>query len=121
MPQVQALFYRENLEVPVYDWFLQQPARVQDKLTAAIEHLEELGHELRRPHVDLLRDGIWELRVRDERVNYRILYSFYGRGIVLLSHGLTKEREVSSTEIRRASERRARFELDPGEHSAEVD
>ena len=121
MPQVQALFYREDLEVPVYDWILQQSARVQDKLTAAIERLEELGNELRRPHVDLLRDGIWELRVRDEHVNYRILYSFHGQGLVLLSHGLTKEREVSDAEIRRARERRGRFERNPGEYSAEVD
>jgi hypothetical protein len=39
--------------------------------------LRELGYDLRRPEADLLRDGAYELRVRLNRVQYRILYSFH--------------------------------------------
>ncbi len=43
---------------------------------ALIGHLEEDGHELRRPTADILRDGIHELRAMKGRVNYRILSLF---------------------------------------------
>ena len=50
-------------------------------------------------------------------VNYRILYFFAGKNIVVVSHGLTKEREVPAAEIRRAIERKAKFERDPAAHT----
>jgi hypothetical protein len=34
-----------------------------DKCTVRIERPQEMGHELRRPEADFLRDGIYELRV----------------------------------------------------------
>jgi hypothetical protein len=43
-----------------------------------IERLRDLGHELRRPEADYLRDGIYELRVGLGSVNHRMLYSFTG-------------------------------------------
>ncbi len=66
------------------------PEKVQDKLVARIELLEEKGYELRRPHADILRDGIHELRTRHIKVQYRVLYFFCDKAAVL-SHGLTKE------------------------------
>ena len=50
------------------------------------------GFELRRPMADLLEDGIYELRVRVGKVNYRILYFFHGRNVAILTHAMTKER-----------------------------
>ncbi len=35
-----------------------------------------VGHELRRPEADTLRDGIHELRVSRQGVQYRVLYFF---------------------------------------------
>lgn len=46
------------------------------KCVAQIERLEEMGHELRRPTADFLRDGIYELRASKGSVNYRLLYFF---------------------------------------------
>ena len=83
--------------------------------------LAELGHELRRPEADLLRDGIYELRARDGRVNYRVLYFFHGRNVAILAHALTKEDQVPKTDIDRAVRRKAAFESDPGAHSHEED
>lgn len=66
-----------------------------------IERLKEMGHMLRRPEADFLRDGIYELRVRHLNVNYRLLYFFHGQAISIISHGLTKEAEVPLKEIDR--------------------
>ena len=71
------------------------------------------GHELRRPAADFLRDGIYELRASYSGVQYRILYFFHGRDVVVLSHGITKGQRVSPAEIGRAIERRALVVKDP--------
>lgn len=84
---------------------------------AALARLEELGHELRRPEADYLRDDIYELRVRFQSVNYRMLYFFHRRTVAVVSHGCTKEREVPKREIDAAVERKTRFETDPKKHS----
>ena len=82
-----------------------------------IERLAELGHELRRPEADLLRNKIYELRVRLQGQNYRILYFFHGATAAVLAHGLVKERTVPPADIERAIERRRRFEADPETHT----
>jgi len=76
-----------------------------------------LGHELRRPEADLLRDGIHELRLSFQGVHYRILYFFHGAVAAVVAHGIVKERVVPSKEIDRAILRKRRFELDPDKHS----
>ena len=125
MPQTQLIFYQERQnDVPVRDWLadLQNKNRAAfAKCVESIRRLTQFGHELRRPHADLLRDGIYELRVRHKRVNYRILYFFHGRNVAILAHGLVKEKEVPSTDIERALERKRRFENNPDKHTYEGD
>ncbi len=103
--------------MPVLEWLDALPARIQDKCVVKIERLRERGHELRRPEADLLRNGIYELRVGREGMNYRILYFFHGCVAVVLAHGLTKEREVPVKDIERALERKRVFEQDPAGHT----
>jgi len=86
---------------------------------ASIQRLALLGHELRRPSADFLRDGIYELRARKGRVNYRVLYFFSGRQVALLAQALTKEDVVPDVDIRRALERKSRYELNPEKHTHE--
>jgi phage-related protein len=81
--------------------------------------LSDLGRELRRPEADYLRNDIYELRIKLRRVNYRVLYFFHGREIVVLSHGLQKERAVPPREIDLAVRRRAEFERNPQLHTHE--
>jgi hypothetical protein len=121
MPETTVLFYRERQEVPALDWIIAQPRDARVRLAARVDLLKNQGHGLRRPYADFLRDGIWELRVRVGRVNYRLLYFFHGQGVVLLAHGITKQQDVPGIEIQRAIERKARFEKDPGNHCAEVE
>ena len=87
------------------------------KCAAVIERLEEAGHELRRPTADLLRDGVYELRARKGRVNYRLLYFFHGRNVAIVAHGLTKEAAVPRADIDCALARKRAFEADPERHT----
>ena len=78
MPPTEVLiFAEEDATAPLLDWLDTLPAKVQDKCLVRIERLRELGHELRWPDADLLRDGIYQLRARFQKVNYRILYFFH--------------------------------------------
>jgi Phage derived protein Gp49-like (DUF891) len=63
MPRISVVFYQEDAQtVPVLDWLDRLPAKAQDKCRVRIERLRNLGHELRRPEADYLRDGNYELR-----------------------------------------------------------
>jgi phage-related protein len=63
-----------------------------------------------------LRDGIYELRIGLQGINDRILYFFHGREVVVVSHGLLKERVVPPREIDQAVAPK-RFETDPKRHT----
>ena len=113
MPTTQVVFFADQEGCPVLDWLDSLPKKIQAKAHARIERLAELGHELRRPEADYLRDGIYELRWRSQSVNYRILYFFHGKTTVVLANGLTKEDRVPSQEIDLAVRWKALFEADP--------
>src|SRR5277367_975902 len=118
MPKTKVVFYKEDDgSVPVLDWLDSLQPKALDKCTVRIERLEEMGHELRRPEADFLRDGIYELRVGLQHVNYRMLYFFHGRTSAVISHGLVKEDVVPPKEIEKAIERKRRFELNPNAHT----
>jgi len=114
LPQTEIFFFREPKDdgVPLLEWLGDLPLKVQAKCAVRIDRLGELGHELRRPEADLLRDGIYELRASYQGAHYRILYFFAGKAVVVLSHGLTKEREVPPVEIDLAIERKQKVEAD---------
>lgn len=118
MPSVEVVFYMEDDgSVPLTTWLegLQQKHRA--KCLKWIGILRSFGHDLRRPESDYLRDGIHELRVRFQSLNYRMLYFFYGNQIVVLTHGLKKEKGVPPKEIDRAVELKEKFEADPKSHA----
>ena len=112
------LFKEDDGKTPLLDFLDKVPEKALLKCLNRIERLKELGHMLRRPEADFLRDGIYELRVRHLNVNYRLLYFFHGQAIAILSHGLTKEAEVPPKEIDKAIERMNRFKTNPKKYSA---
>jgi len=118
MPRTRTVIYREeDGSVPLLEWFDAIPDKARDKCVARIERLREMGHELRRPEGDFLRDGIYELRAALQGINYRVLYFFHGREAVILSHGLVKERVVPPKEIEWAIARKRKFESAPQKHT----
>jgi len=121
MPRTPVIFYRnDDGSVPVLDWLRELPAKAQDKCRVRLERLHELGHELRRPEADYLRDGIYELRVRLGTVNYRMLYFFHGQTAAVVSHGLAKEAQAPPREIELARFRRLNFLAASERHSAQL-
>ena len=116
----QVVFYQKaDGRAPVREWLRElrtSDAKAHAKCVARIERLAELGHELRRPEADFLRDGVYELRARKGRVNYRLLYFFHGKSTAVLAHALTKEDAVPAIDIERALARKALLEKDPKTH-----
>jgi len=86
-----------------------------------IQQLEQSGHELRPPANRHLGDGIYELRAKRGRVNYRILYFFCGKNIACMTHGFTKEGEIPEIEIDRANRARVLVNSDQDRYTAEWD
>jgi phage-related protein len=120
MPKTKVIFYKEaDGTVPIFEWLDQLPSKVVSKCLVKIERLRELGHELRRPEADLLRDKIYELRTALQGVNYRMLYFFHGDIAAVVSHGIVKESAVPPVEIERAIERKGKFLSDPKKHTHE--
>ncbi len=118
MPPVEVVLFREDQDtVPLRDWLDSIPRKAQAKCLVKLGRLEAAGHELRRPEADYLRDDIYELRVRFQSVNYRMLYFFHGRIAAVVSHGIVKQKRVPAKEIDLAVKRKRLFEADPKAHS----
>jgi len=119
LPKTKVGIYCEaDGSAPFLKWFDTLPEKVQDKIYVRLERLEEMGHELRRPEADYLRDDIYELRIKAQSVNYRILYFFQGRQLVILSHGFSKQQaKVPEQEMKLAIRRRTDFRKSPSRHT----
>lgn len=121
MPVTQIVLFQDTRgKVPVLDW-LRQLVKSDRKgyanCLARIEQLAEYGFELRRPAADFLRDGIYELRAKHVRVQYRILYFFHGQNVVILAHAITKEGDrVPDLDIDLALTYKELFVLNPDIH-----
>lgn len=119
MPSVEVIFFQEaeGKTPPLLEWLDGLPQKAQIKCLARLKRLEDLGHELRRPEADYLRDGIYELRASLQGIHYRMLYFFHGRSAVVLTRGIVKERQVPPKEIDRAAQAKEAFERDPDAHT----
>ncbi|MGC8660272.1 MAG: type II toxin-antitoxin system RelE/ParE family toxin [Desulfomonilaceae bacterium] len=120
MPQTTVIFFREsNGRVPMTEWLdsIQTQPKARVKILKLIQRLKEFGTELRRPESDYLRDGVYELRIRHERINYRVLYFFSGQNLAILSAGLVKKDVVPESDIIRALDRKKQFMAAPDTHS----
>ena len=116
MPPSELIFYKEGETVLFDEWLKALPVKVQAKCLSVVSMLRSQGHELRRPIADIPRDGIYELRPSYQGVNYRILYFFSGKNVVVISHGISKKVAVPPVEIDRAIERKKKYEANPNVH-----
>jgi phage-related protein len=120
MPVTEIRLYRDDDgSTPLVAWLATIETRnrkTYEKCRSYLQRLAEFGRDLRRPTADFLRDGVYELRIKQLGVNYRILYGFVGQDVVLVSHGITKEKRVPAKEIDLAVERLAKFRSNPRKH-----
>ena len=88
-------------EQPI-DFLSQLSSKVFAKILKNMLELDRLGIAAKRLLVDYLRDDIYELRTGLNNINYRLLYFFDGLDIILITNGLTKDREVPNYAIDKA-------------------
>ena len=102
----QAIFYATaEGDSPVQEFLEDLAKKPRAKILKFIQHLEERGPDLTRPYADTLRDKIRELRVPYGTLQWRILYFFDGKNIVLTQGFLKKTHAVPNEEIERALKR----------------
>jgi phage-related protein len=118
LPKIEVIiFAKTDGSSPFLQWLDMQPSKIQDKCIVFIERLKEYGYELRRPQVDYLKDGIYELRVIRHGINYRILY-FFNKRQAIISHGFVKKtKKVSENEINTAINNRIKFLANTEKHT----
>jgi phage-related protein len=73
------------------DWLDHQSDVGQDRCIDRLKRLRSQGHELRRPIAGPLRDGIYELRAREDKVRLLMLFFFCGAERAVVTHGLKKK------------------------------
>lgn len=119
MPRVRVVLFKDKGGgVPVLDWLGKIPPRARAECRALLALLSETGHELRRPWAAYLGDELYELRAKELRVNYRILYFFHQRWTTVLTNGFTKQAgAVPERELQLALRRKLTFEADPERHT----
>jgi len=81
---------------PVKEFIEELPPDEQEKALAYIEELKRQGHNLRRPLADFVRDGIYELRPKTNR----LFYFFFLKENAVLVHAIKKKSwKISANDI----------------------
>lgn len=75
---------------PIKEFINKLPIKEKGKVLACIEELSIQGHNLRRPLADYLRDGIYELRPKKNR----IFYFFFLKDNIVLLHAIRKNTQA---------------------------
>ncbi len=120
MAEVDLAFYKDEAgRIPLLEWFKTLKPKGLAKCRAKIERLSRFGHKLHQPEADYLRDGIYELRVGLEGLNYRMLYFFYENTAVLISSAIVKDTIAALKEIDVDIDRKGKFEENPQRHTYE--
>jgi phage-related protein len=101
-------FYRTTRGAePALDYVRAQVKAHRAKIGRALQYLEELGHSARRPMVDYLEDGLYELRVGAGGHQHRILYFFHRRTLIVVTSAFLKNEDaVPPEELARAKRHR---------------
>ena len=99
----QVLFYESPSGRCLAEEFLHSlPFKARVKIAKWIEKLQDYGPNFPRPYADTIRGKIRELRVIFASKQYRFLYFFHHKYIVI-THGFVKKtEEVPESEIQRA-------------------
>jgi hypothetical protein len=92
------------------------PSKAQDKCVAYLDQLERIGTNF-GARLLIFLEKVFMNCGHPTRESIIILYFFSGKNMVVISHGLKKEGGIPAVEIRRAIERKRKFEADPKAHT----
>jgi len=101
--EYEVVFYETSGgSCPAEEFLAALPVKIRAKTAKWIEMLERYGPDLTRPYVDIVRGKIRELRIIFGWRQFRFLYFFCGKYIVI-THGFIKKTErVTENELVRA-------------------
>ena len=98
-------FYKDRKERCFTTEFLNElQTKVRAKVVKWIEKLEKEGPNLPRPYADIIRGKIRELRVSFGSSEYRFLYFFFDKRIIITLGFLKKTDRIPEGEIKRAEQ-----------------
>jgi len=96
---------------PTREFLNSLPVKVRAKISKWVVKLEECGPNLPRPYADIVQGKIRELRIIFASTQYRLLYFFYGKYIII-THGFIKKTDnVPDNELMKAEYMMRDFEL----------
>ena len=91
---------------PAKEWLLKLDESARSKLLRYIDLLERLGLGIREPYVKHLEGKLYEIRAKDYKGIYRIIYVAHtGRKFVLLHGFVKKTQKTPRRELEVAKER----------------
>jgi phage-related protein len=96
---------KENGRCPAIE-FIESDCSSEEKvlIVNAIEQLGRFGNGLKRPYVDHIKDGIYELRLRVKNTQFRFLY-FFAKEKIIITQGFKKKRStIPPGELSKAKE-----------------
>jgi len=109
----KAIYYEdERNRRPVEEFINELQFKTKAKVLARIEFLEERWQELRRPYIDTLEEGLYELRVVFSGNQVRVIYAYMFKDYIVLLHGIIKKtKEVPPEDILKAKNRMNDFQM----------
>jgi phage-related protein len=108
---MEIVFYRkESGRSPIEDFISRLNDHEKIEIASHLDALRQLGHKARRPLVDFLEDGIYELRIRIKKKQIRVLYFFFHRDKIVVTDAFVKKSKKSySKEIKKTKRFREDF------------
>ena len=92
---------------PVSEFIDSMETSAKARVARNLDLLEEFGIELGMPYAKHLGKQLWELRIRQARNRYRIIYFLASGQTFVLLHGLTKKTgPVPRSDLETAERRR---------------
>lgn len=109
----KAIYYEDESDNrPVEEFITDLESKTRAKVLARIEFLEEHWQELRRPYVDSLEGGLYELRVIFAGNQVRVIYAYMFKNYIVLLHGIIKKtNEVPREDMAKAKNRMIDFQM----------
>jgi len=109
----KAIYYEdEGSNKPAEEFINELGTKTKAKVLARVAFLEEHWQELRRPYVDTLEDGLYELRVIFSGNQVRVIYAYMFKDYIVLLHGIIKKtKEVPREDMLKAKNRMKDFQI----------
>ena len=108
----KAIYYEdERNNRPVEEFINELDFKIKKKVFSRISFLEEHWQGLRRPYVDTLQGGLYELRVIFSGNQVRVIYAYMFKNYIVLLHGLIKKTDaVPKEDMLKAANRMSDFQ-----------